>query len=432
MIILRKLKYLFSTVMLTLSCLCAQMVAQSVVANIPLGQSPTSIAVNSQTNRIYTTCQSPTTLKVVDGASNSVTATIPLNSIVFAPRGIAVNPTTNRIYVDDYVHGVWVLDGATNAILTTVTLPVGAVKIAVNPATNMIYVGNMVERTITVIDGNSNSPTENSVLSVIPLDSYNGGDIATNPVTNRIYVATNGYDFPTNKYRTITVIDGSTNIVTASPLHDFQAGSLALNTVTNRAYTVDQFDFKLEVLDAGDISLLATVTLGFGLRQIAVNPTTNRIHVTEPAGASVWIIDGSTNTYTNRLWLGLYEPFPISLAVNPQTSYVYVANGGGNPNFGGQSISVIDDPPAPKVQLQSLIERVRNYNLTNGISNSLDSKLQNALSALESMNSGNTSNVCNKLNSFINEVESHQELTTEQATDLINAGTRIRRTLGCG
>ena len=155
MIILRKLKYVFSTVMLTLSCLCAHIVAQSVVANIPLGQSPTSIAVNSQTNRIYTTCQSPTTLKVVDGASNSVTATLPLNSIVFAPQGIAVNPTTNRIYVDDYVQGVWVLDGATNAILTTVTLPIGAVKIAVNPATNMIYVGNMVARTITVIDGNS-------------------------------------------------------------------------------------------------------------------------------------------------------------------------------------------------------------------------------------------------------------------------------------
>jgi len=366
MIILRKLKYLFSTVMLALSCLCAQIVAQSVVANIPLGQSPTSIAVNSQTNRIYTTCQSPTTLKVVDGASNSVTATIPLNSIVFAPQGIAVNPTTNRIYVDDYVQGVWVLDGATNAILTTVALPIGAVKIAVNSATNMIYVGNMVARTITVIDGNSNSPTENSVLSVIPLDSYNGGDIATNPVTNRIYVAANGYDFSTNKYRTITVIDGSTNIVTASPLHDFQAGSLAVNTVTNRAYTVDQFDFKLEVLDAGDISLLATVTLDFGLRKIAVNPTTNRIHVTQPAGASLWIIDGSTNTYTNRLWLGLYEPLPISLAVNPQTSYVYVANGGGNPNLGGQSISVIDDPPEPIVQLQSLVERVRNYNLTNG------------------------------------------------------------------
>jgi DNA-binding beta-propeller fold protein YncE len=61
----------------------------------------------------------------------------------------------------------------------------------------------------------NNSPTENSGVISHSADVYHGGDIATNPVTNRIYVATNGYDFPTNKYRTITVIDGSTNIITA-------------------------------------------------------------------------------------------------------------------------------------------------------------------------------------------------------------------------
>lgn len=171
--------------------------------------------------------------------------------------------------------------------------------------------------------------------------------------------------------------------------------------------------------------------MNFGLNKIAVNPTTNRIHVTEPSGASVWTIDGSTNTFTQRLWLGSFAPVPTNLAVNPVTSYVYVANIGFDPHHGGQSISVIDDPPAPVVQLQALIEKVRDNNLANGTSNSLDSKLQNALAALESLNSGNTGTVCNKLDAFINEVESHQELTTAQANDLINAATRIQRTLGC-
>src|ERR1051326_6091375 len=154
---LQKLKCLIFAVSLTLSCLSAQTLGQSVVANIPLGQSPTSIAVNPATNRIYAACQSPTTLKVVDGDTDAVTATIPLNLIFFAPTGIAVNPTTNRVYVDDYVHGVWVVDGATNAVITNITLPIGAVRVAVNPVTNLVYVGNMVERTITVIDGNSNT-----------------------------------------------------------------------------------------------------------------------------------------------------------------------------------------------------------------------------------------------------------------------------------
>ena len=427
-----KLKCFVSAITLTLVCLSAQTFAQSVVTTIPLGQSPTSVAVNPTTNLIYAACQSPSSLKVIDGATNSVTTTIPLNSNFFPPEGIAVNPTTNRIYVDDYVHGVWVLDGTTNAVVANIALPIGVVKIAVNSVTNMVYAGNSVDRTISVIDGNINTPTENSVIAVVPLPSYLGGDIVANSVTNRIYVATNGYDFATNKYRPITVIDGSTNIVSASPLHNFMVGSLALNTVTNRAYMVNGSDgFHVEVLDATDVSSLASITLNFGLNRIAVNPTTNHIHVTEPFGASVWTIDGSTNTFMIRLWLGLYEPIPRSIAVNPVTSYVYVANVGFNPSFGGQSISVIDDPPAPVVQLQALIEKVRSYNLAHGISNSLDAKLENALDALESMNSGNTAVLCNKLDSFINQVDAQHELTTAQSNDLIGAATRIKHTLAC-
>lgn len=153
-----KLKCLIFAICLTVSCFSAQTLAQSVVTTIPLGESPSSIAVNPDTNRIYAACisptfSSPTTLKVVDGTTNSVTATIPLNSIFFPPSGIAVNPTTNRVYVDDYVHGVWVIDGATNTVITRITLPIGVVKVAVNPVTNMIYAGNMEARTITVIDG---------------------------------------------------------------------------------------------------------------------------------------------------------------------------------------------------------------------------------------------------------------------------------------
>jgi DNA-binding beta-propeller fold protein YncE len=406
-----------------------QAFAQTVVATIPLGQIPSSIAVNTQTNTVYATCQFPTTLKVVNGANNSLTATIPLNSIFFPPLGLAVNSNTNRIYVDDFVRGVWVLDGATNATITTITLPIGVEEIAVNPVTNMVYVGSREEHTITVIDGNLNSPTENTVLAVIPVPTYLGGEMVVNPVTNRLYVATNGFDFETNKSRPITVIDGSTNTVIASPLHDNSVGSLAVNPVTNRAYMVNS-SFKVEEFDAADVSHLSTITLGFGLRAIAANPTTNRIHVTEPDLGAVWTIDGSTHTFI-RYDLGLFEPRPGPLAVNPVTSFVYVANISFNPNLGGQSISVIDDPPPPAVQLQALIEKVRGYNLSNGVSNSLDSKLQNALAALESLNSGNNSTVCNKIAAFVNEVQSHKELTTVQANDLIAAATRIQRTLAC-
>jgi len=427
----RRVNCLIFAIALTLSSLSAQTFAQTVVATIPLGQSPSSIAVNPQTNTVYATCQFPTTLKVVDGATNSLTATIPLNAIVFPPLGIAVNPSTNRIYVDDFVHGVWVLDGATNAVLAVVPLPIGVERIAVNPVTNMVYAGNREQRTITVIDGNLNSQTENSVLAVIPMESYLGGELVVNPVTNRLYAVTNGSDFETNKFRPITVVDGSTNTVIASPLHDIFPGSLAVNPVTNCAYMVNGTGrFKLEVLDAADVSHITTLTLNFGLNTIAVNPTTNRIHITEPDLGAMWTIDGDTHTFI-RYGLNLHKPFPGPLAVNPETSFVYVANRAFDASNGGQSISVVDDPPPPAVQLQALVQKVRAYNLSNGISNSLDSKLQNALGALESLNSGPNGTVCNKLDAFVNEVESHKELTAAQANDLTKAAARIQRTLGC-
>jgi DNA-binding beta-propeller fold protein YncE len=279
------------------------------------------------------------------------------------------------------------------AFAQIVVATVGVVRIAVNPVTNMVYVGNREERSITVIDGNVNSPTQNSVLAVV---------------------------------------DGGTNTVITSPLHNIFLGSLGVNPITNRAYMINgSGDFKVEVFDATDISHLTTITLGFGLHALAVNPTTNRIHVTESDLGAVWAIDGSTNTFI-RYGLNLSKPFPGPLTVNPVTSFVYVANRGGEPLHGGQSISVIDDPPAPVVQVRALVEKVSSYNLANGVSNSLDSKLQNALAALESLQSGNNGTVCNKLDAFINEVESHKELTTAQAKDLISAATRIKRTLGCG
>jgi len=92
---------------------------------------------------------------------------------------------------------------------------------------------------------------------------------------------------------------------------------------------------------------------------------------------------------------------------------------------------VIDDPPPPATQLQALIQKVQQYNFAQGVANSLDSKLQNALAALESLNSGNVGTDCNKLDSFINAVETKNELTQAQATDLIKAASRIKRTLSC-
>jgi YVTN family beta-propeller protein len=55
--------------------------AQKVVATVPTtGFSPSALAINTVTNRIYILNQSGGTVDVLDGSTNTIAATIPVSS----------------------------------------------------------------------------------------------------------------------------------------------------------------------------------------------------------------------------------------------------------------------------------------------------------------------------------------------------------------
>jgi hypothetical protein len=83
--------------------------------------------------------------------------------------------------------------------------------------------------------------------------------------------------------------------------------------------------------------------------------------------------------------------------------------------------------------LVSLATFIQTLNLSNGISNSLDAKLQNALDALDAANAGDVTSACNRLSAFINEVnaQSGNALTEAQAAQLAIAGAQVRSALAC-
>ena len=70
--------------------------------------------------------------------------------------------------------------------------------------------------------------------------------------------------------------------------------------------------------------------------------------------------------------------------------------------------------------LVSLATFIQTLNLSRGISNSFDAKLQNALDALDAANAGDVISACNRLSAFINEVnaQSGNALTENQAAQL--------------
>lgn len=117
--------------------------------------------MNPTTNAIYVANAKSNNISVIDGATDSVIETIPVGG---SPSGVAVDSQTNFIYVANAgisqigdLGNITVLDGGK---LTTATLTDSNAKnpvaVSVNSVTNKIYVANSGSNNVTVIDGAHN------------------------------------------------------------------------------------------------------------------------------------------------------------------------------------------------------------------------------------------------------------------------------------
>ena len=112
----------------------------TVTATIPVGSGPGGVAVDPAAGTVYVTNADAGTVSVIDAATSAVTATIPVGS---GPYGVAVDPAAGTVYVTNVGAGtVSVIDAATRTV--TATIPVGAdpVGVAVDPSTHTAYVAN--------------------------------------------------------------------------------------------------------------------------------------------------------------------------------------------------------------------------------------------------------------------------------------------------
>ena len=283
------------------------------------------------------------------------------------PYAVAVNPTTNKIYVANYCGNdvncfslgtVTVIDGATNNIITTVTVGYYPYALAVNPTTNKIYVANFCGNdpncgstgTVTVIDANNNYTPSTVNVDVGP------DAVAVNSTTNYIYVANAWCNtFPTCfSAGTVTAINGTNNStqsvnVGVYPYH------LALNSATNKIYVSNDCGNDLDCASLGTVTVIdgatnntTTVNVGAYPEDIAVNPTTNQIYVANNCGnlscntpGSATVINANNNYSTTTVNVGYH---PYYLDIDTAANKIYMANTCGNdPNCKSPgTVTVID------------------------------------------------------------------------------------------
>lgn len=276
------------------------------VTRVPVGLggvNPQNLAINTITNRIYSSNYSSRNVTVLDGATRAIITNIPIGG---AGQGIAVNETTNRVYVANYETGmINVIDGATNAVLSSVavgSLPYG---VAVNPVTNRVFVtkpDEVSQNSVVVIDG-----ATNSVTGTVPTQSPAGG-IGVNPATNLVYASCG--------MTGIVVFDGTTLAVIANVSTPQSSSGVGVNPVTNRIY-VGGSDGQMLVIDGSSQTVTTMVPLPFTFGNIVVNPVTNRLYLARPETAFT-IFDGATNTILSTI-----STFSYGIAVNPNTNQVF-------------------------------------------------------------------------------------------------------------
>jgi YVTN family beta-propeller protein len=188
----------------------------------PTGSWPTGIAADSTTDTVYVANYDGRNVTVIDGKTNEITATVSTGSTSH-PSAITVDDSSDVVWVADWITGdVIAIDGATDTVAGTLDLPLkNLAAIAADPATNTVYVGR--SGSVYVVDGATMALTSTISLpgsvSSIAVDPAAGVTYATDPGTTWII------DAGTNAITDTLARGGSSVAPAATAGTAYEAGS---------------------------------------------------------------------------------------------------------------------------------------------------------------------------------------------------------------
>lgn len=112
--------------------------------------------------RAYVSNTNDNTVSVIDTATNTVIATIPVDS----PFDVAITPDGTRVYVVNASDTVTVIDTATNTVIATILAGSHAHAIAFTPDGSLAYVTSFFTDTVLVVE-----TVTNTVVDTVPVGS---------------------------------------------------------------------------------------------------------------------------------------------------------------------------------------------------------------------------------------------------------------------
>ena len=327
--------------------------ADTLVTTIPIAGVPSYEAVDPTTDTLYVggsdEAGTNTTVSVIDGATDTITATIIAGEYCAScgsQGAIAVDPQTDRIYVAVDMTQQYsgcgcltgaggtlvVIDGSTNKVIGSVNVTSYSITdVAVDPDSDDVYVATTDG--LVVVDGSTDA------IATTALPDIQLSDVAVDPVTDTVYVtgsasAGGATGVPPSVTQWVYVLDGTTDALKTSmsfgsPAHQPTEAYVTVDPATDTVYVFLPPTFGYAAID-GATGTATAVSQSFYTNGLTVNPTTGELYVT-PFNAnddySLYVLGGSTGTLLQSLAITSEVQH---IAVDPDTNAVYLA--GANPN----------------------------------------------------------------------------------------------------
>jgi YVTN family beta-propeller protein len=292
----------------------------AMLANIGLSACLPIGTANAQTG--YITNWNDNTVSVINVATNTVTATIPVGT---SPYGVSVSPDGSTVYVTNCgSNNVSVINTATNTV--TATIPVAYPNcVAVSPDGSTAYVTtwNSSINTLSLINTATNAVTTTINIGYDPVG------ICVTPDGSTVYIA-NDSDGHGN---TVSVISTATNTITATIKVGSCPNFISVSPDGSTLYVSNQFSNTVSVISTATNTVTATINVGTSPYCISMSPDGSKIYVTNYGANSVSVINSMTNTVSATIPVG-NNPYGISMSLNGNLIYV--------PNSGSNTVSVIN------------------------------------------------------------------------------------------
>ena len=295
------------------------------------GSGPVSVAINTETSRIYVGNSITGNISVIDDKGNQVIGSIPAfernSGLECAPKHFTFNNLTNRLYVvgdscisidvpaEDHV---LIVDSLTNKVSNRFSVRgFGRLTdIGVHSGINKVYLSSFND--IVVIDGETNEHIETVVDAVAVQSgdqrSTEGSDSVNSFLGSLVTVGNNIY-FAFDKR--IAVIDVLTDEVTETIQLNGDIFDMAVDLARNRIYCA--VDDGVAVIDSLSNTVLMDISIAEAIKDVAVNTETGIIHAF--SGQKIFTIDGTTNSIVNTI-----EIEGHAIDVDSENNSIFVVN----------------------------------------------------------------------------------------------------------